>query len=224
MMASADNSVQIMVSFSGREQVLPLSVRPSLELPDSKVDAAESQLDCALRQAFAIQADDTIYLHEAVTDRILSKETFRDPGYCDEFPRHWYLVVEQKRRRSLNGKAGSMVTRDDFLNTRSDGREVNALRHRENDLDMSSMVDDVAKIFGLTESMEEEEEDPGERDLLDQEGQQITATTDQQHNPTTAPVNSHHKVRRGRERIGEGGRERERGSSLGTPHFLSCSV
>ena len=199
-MASADNSVQIMVSFSGREQVLPLSVRPSLELPDSKVDAAESQLDRALRQAFEIQADDTIYLHEAITNRILSKETFRDPGYCDAFPRHWYLVVEQKRRRSMNGKG---VSREDFMNARSDGREGNALRHRENDLDMSAMVDDVAKIFGLTaESME----DPGG------EGEQ--------HNTTTADVNSHHKVRererekekeRGEGREGEGeGRRRER--------------
>ena len=175
-MASADNSVQIRVSFSGREHVLPLSVRPSLELPDSKVDAAEDQLNRALRQAFAIQPDATIYLHEAVTNRILSKETFRDPGFCEEFPRHWYLVVEQQQR-SLNGKAG--VSREVFA---SDGsREVNALRYHENDL--SSMVDDVAKIFGLTESM-----DDGGGDL---EVHQTTATINQ-HDPTAA-----HKVRGG---------------------------
>lgn len=192
-MASADNSVQIMVSFSGREQVLPLSVRPSLELPDSKVDAAESQLDRALRQAFEIQADDTIYLHEAITNRILSKETFRDPGYCDAFPRHWYLVVEQKRRRSMNGKG---VNRDYNMNARSDERgEGGALRHRENDLDMSSMVDDVAKIFGLTaESMDEP---GGEEEDLPMEG----GRTVNQHDTTDA--NNHHKVREKREREAE---------------------
>lgn len=188
-MASADNSVQIMVSFSGREQVLPLSVRPSLELPDSKVDAAESQLDRALRQAFEIQADDTIYLHEAITNRILSKETFRDPGYCDAFPRHWYLVVEQKRRRSMNGKG---VNREDYMSARSDGREADALRHRENDLDMSAMVDDVAKIFGLTaESMDEP---GGEEEDLPLEG----GRTVNQHD--TTDVNSHHKVKEREER------------------------
>ena len=197
-MASADNSVQIRVNFGDREQVLPLSVRPSLELPDSKVDAAEDQLNRALRQAFAIQPDDTIYLHEAVTNRILSKETFRDPGYCDDFPRHWYLVVEQKQR-SMNGKAAGGVSRDDFLKA-SDVREVNALRHRENDFDMSAMVDDVAKIFGLTESMDV----GGDLDV-----HQTTATN--QHDPT----NSHRKVRKeGRER------ERERESSLAIPHIL----
>ena len=208
-MASADNSVQIMVSFSGREQTLPLSVRPSLELPDSKVDAAESQLDRALRQAFEIQADDTIYLHEAITNRILSKETFRDPRYCDAFPRHWYLVVEQKRRRSMNGKG---VNREDYnMNARSDGLgEGDALRHRENDLDMSSMVDDVAKIFGLTaESMDEP--GGGEEDLS-LEGER----TVNQHD--TTGVNSHHKVRerrekerqRERKRVGGGRGERKR--------------
>ena len=207
-MASADNSVQIMVSFSGREQTLPLSVRPSLELPDSKVDAAESQLDRALRQAFEIQADDTIYLHEAITNRILSKETFRDPRYCDAFPRHWYLVVEQKRRRSMNGKG---VNREDYnMNARSDGLgEGDALRHRENDLDMSSMVDDVAKIFGLTaESMDE----PGGEEDLSLEG----GRTVDQHD--TTGVNSHHKVRerrekerqRERKRVGGGRGERKR--------------
>ena len=203
-MASADNSVQIRVSFSGREQTLPLSVRPSLELPDSKVDAAENQLNRALRQAFAIQADDTIYLHEAVTNRILSKETFRDPGYCDEFPSHWYLVVEQKRR-SMNGKAAAGsgvsggVSREGFMST-TRRSEVNALRHHGDDLDMSAMVEDVAKIFGLTESRMDRPGGEGEGGGV--EGHDTAATVNQ-HNPTAA-INSHRKVR------WNGERERER--------------
>ena len=107
-MASAENCVQITVSFNRQEEVLPLTIRPSLELSDYKVDAAEDELFKALRKAFAIESDDTFYLHEAESGRIMSKESFRDPGYCSNFPSHWYLVVE--RRPDGKGNAGYVVS------------------------------------------------------------------------------------------------------------------
>ena len=106
-MASAENSVQINVTFSGQEHQLSLSIRPSLELSDFKVDAAEGELDQALRRAFSIKAEERFYLHEAVSGRIMSKESFRDPNYCEEFPRHWYLVVEHSRRKTSGEFTGT---------------------------------------------------------------------------------------------------------------------
>ena len=131
-MASAENSVNIKVSFSGQEQVLPLSIRPSLELSDYKVDTAEDLLDQALRRAFSIQPDATFYLHEAETGRIMSKESFRDPGYCSDFPRHWNLIVEQRSNAKTTGNSGKKP------NVTSCGINL-------------STVEDVANMFGLGE-------------------------------------------------------------------------
>ena len=131
-MASAENSVQIKVSFNHQEQVLPLTIRPSLELTDLKVDAAEDELDQALRRAFDIQEDDTFYLHEAESGRILTKETFRDPGYCSSFPTHWYLVVERREK----DKTGS----DEIVvSERITKEEEIAMNHSNVEREMASM-------------------------------------------------------------------------------------
>ena len=136
-MASAENCVQITVSFSGQEQVLPLSVRPSLELNDHKVNAAEVQLDEALRAAFSLNTNAKLYLHETMTGQILSKESFRDPGYCSEFPRHWYLVVERENFANVNGKGGDFV---------SEGRLLDEGLGK-----VASEMDEMAKMFDLGE-------------------------------------------------------------------------
>lgn len=129
-MASAENSVKINVTFRRQEHQLSLSVRPSLELSDFKVDAAEGELDQALRTAFSLEAQEKFYLHEAVSGRILSKETFRDPGYCDEFPRHWYLVVEHHgTSRKISGDYAN-----ELRAVTEDGRRGAAMNHSDYDL------------------------------------------------------------------------------------------
>lgn len=137
-MASAENSVQITVSFSGQEQVLPLSVRPSLELNDHKVNAAEEQLDEALRRAFSLNSNAKLYLHETMTGQVMSKESFRDPGYCSNFPRYWYLVVERENFANINGKAVGEFVNDSRVFDEGGGREA-------------SEVEEVTKMFDLGE-------------------------------------------------------------------------
>ena len=91
----ADDSLAITVSYSGRERRIPLSVRPSLELSDSEVDQAELELCGIVRHLFNIPVEAAFSLHEAESSRTLTKESFRDPGYIQAFPSHWYLTVEK---------------------------------------------------------------------------------------------------------------------------------
>lgn len=147
-MASAENCVQITVSFNRQEEVLPLTIRPSLELSDYKVDAAEDELFKALRKAFAIESDDTFYLHEAESGRIMSKESFRDPGYCSNFPSHWYLVVE--RRADGKGNAGYVVSSE-----REEGQNRD-LNHTSVEREMASMFEIGGEDSGEYDTMNTE--------------------------------------------------------------------
>ena len=90
----ADERVKITVSFSGREKRIPLVVKPNLELSDEQVDHAEGELQRILRHVFQVSPEARIYLHETMTGRIMSKESFRDPANLPEFPKHWYLTTE----------------------------------------------------------------------------------------------------------------------------------
>lgn len=87
--------VDIIVSYNGREKRIPLSIEPSLELSDSDVDQAELKLWGIVRHLFSIPAEAAFSLHEVETNRTLTKESFRDPGYIGTFPRHWYITVEK---------------------------------------------------------------------------------------------------------------------------------
>ena len=91
----ADDALKITVSYSGREKLIPLVVRPSIELTDFEVDQAELELCGIVRHVFNVPAEASFSLHEAETSRTLTKESFRDPGYIQAFPRHWYLTVEK---------------------------------------------------------------------------------------------------------------------------------
>lgn len=91
----ADDSVKITVSYNGREKRIPLVIQPSLELSDFQVDEAELELFRIVQHVFNVPAEAAFFLHEAETDRIMTKESFRDPSYLQEFPRHWYLTVEK---------------------------------------------------------------------------------------------------------------------------------
>lgn len=84
----------ITVSYNGGERRVALSVRPSLELTDSQVDRAESELHRVLRKLFNMDQETAFYLHEVETKRVMSKESFREPSYCHSFPSHWYLVMD----------------------------------------------------------------------------------------------------------------------------------
>lgn len=84
----------ITVSYSGQEERVCLSVQPSLELSDLQVDHAEGELHLLLRKLFKVEQDITFYLHEAETRRVMSKESFREPRYCKNFPTHWFLVMD----------------------------------------------------------------------------------------------------------------------------------
>ena len=90
-----DETLEITVSYSGREKRIPLSVRPSLELSDVQVDQAELELSGIVSLAFGVPTEVEFCLHEAESGRILTKESFRDPSFISSFPRHWYLTVEK---------------------------------------------------------------------------------------------------------------------------------
>lgn len=98
----------ITVSYNGGEKRVPLSVQPSLELTDSQVDRAEGELHRVLRKLFNVDPEVAFYLHEVETKRVMSKESFREPSYCQSFPTHWYLVMDSYSATSANGStAGS---------------------------------------------------------------------------------------------------------------------
>ena len=91
----SDECVKITVSYNGREKRVPLVIQPSLELSDFQVDEAELELFRIVQHVFNVPAEAAFFLHEAETNRIMTKESFRDPSYLLEFPRHWYLTVEK---------------------------------------------------------------------------------------------------------------------------------
>lgn len=88
-------SLYILVSYSGREIRIPLVVIPSLELTDLDVDRAELELCQMVRHVFNIPVESGFSLHEAETNCVLTKESYRDPRYIQSFPLHWYLTVEK---------------------------------------------------------------------------------------------------------------------------------
>ena len=88
------SSPHITVSYNGWEKRVSLSVQPSLELSDAEVDNAEGELRRLLRKLFNVEQSTAFYLHEVESGRVMSKETFREPGYCTNFPTHWYLQMD----------------------------------------------------------------------------------------------------------------------------------
>ncbi len=84
----------ITVSYDGSEKRVALGVQPSLELSDSEVEKAESALHTLLRRLFSVESGCAFYLHEVETGRVMSKESFRQPSYCQTFPTHWFLVLD----------------------------------------------------------------------------------------------------------------------------------
>ena len=103
----------ITVSYNGGEKKVALSVQPRLELSDSEVDRAESELHRVLRKLFNMEQDSSFYLHEVESKRVMSKESFREPSYCQNFPTHWYLVMDSYP--AANGNThNSLVSADSF--------------------------------------------------------------------------------------------------------------
>lgn len=88
--------LSITVSYAGAQKVVSLAVKPSLELSDTQVDYAESELQKEILRAFRVVGEAGFYLHEAESGRIMSKESFREPAYCEHFPRYWYLEVAEQ--------------------------------------------------------------------------------------------------------------------------------
>lgn len=103
------SSPHITVSYSGGEKRVSLSVKPSLELSDSQVDRAESDLHRLLRRLFAVDSGVPFYLHEVETGRVMSKESFREPSYCLTFPAHWYMVMDSSSSTDLLDTSGFQV-------------------------------------------------------------------------------------------------------------------
>ncbi len=90
----SDDRVKVTVSYGGRERRIPLAVKPGLELSDEQVEFAESDLTKIVRHVFRVAPEFRVDLHETEGGRIMTKESFRDPSYLPDFPRHWYLSTE----------------------------------------------------------------------------------------------------------------------------------
>lgn len=88
------NAPHITVSYNGGEKKVSLAVQPGLELSDSEVDNAQTDLHRILRKLFNVDQGQTFHLYEVVTGRVMSKESFREPTYCHTFPNHWYMVLD----------------------------------------------------------------------------------------------------------------------------------
>ncbi len=95
----------IKVSYNGEEKKVSLGVVPSLELTDSEVDSAQGRLHRLLRKVFNVHLDTGFYLYEVETRRAMSKESFREPSYCESFPSHWYMVIENYPSNGSSGVA-----------------------------------------------------------------------------------------------------------------------
>ena len=95
----------ITVSYGRIERQFPICVRPSLELSDAEVDREEERLCSALKRAFSLPDGVRVTVYDTVSDRSLSKETFRDPSNLAHFPKYWYLKVD-------NGITTSVSERD----------------------------------------------------------------------------------------------------------------
>ena len=87
---------EIIVSYGDRgdRTCVSIGLVPGVELRDEEVDEATVQLLASVRSAFHIPIESRLTLHETETGRILSNETFRDPTFIPNFPRYWYLTVE----------------------------------------------------------------------------------------------------------------------------------
>lgn len=101
----------ITVSYNGGEKKrVSLSVQPSLELSDFQVERAEGELQRVVRKLFNVDQETAFYLYEVETKRVMSKESFREPSYCQTFPTHWYLVIDNYS--TSNGS--SLITTGSF--------------------------------------------------------------------------------------------------------------
>ena len=97
------NTPYITVSYSGGEKRVGLCMQPSLELSDSEVEQVESELHKLLRRLFNVEPSVSFYLHEVETGRVMSRESFREPSYCQMFPPHWYMVMDSSSTGLLDG-------------------------------------------------------------------------------------------------------------------------
>lgn len=103
------NPPYITVSYKSSEKKVPLALRPSLELSDFQVDSAHGDLHRLLRELFSIEEGTNFYLYEVESGRAMSKESFREPSYCQSFPSHWFMVMDTNQDQSQQVKQGIMA-------------------------------------------------------------------------------------------------------------------
>ena len=90
----SEDTVKVTISYGGKEKRIPLAVRPALELSDEQVAFAETDFMAIVRRVFQVPPDNRAELYETEGGRIMTRESFRDPSYLPNFPRHWYLTTE----------------------------------------------------------------------------------------------------------------------------------
>lgn len=83
--------LEVTVSYDNKDETFYVGTRPSLELSDLQVDQAYDHLWQDVRRFFHLPMDSRATLYEAETNRILSKETFRDPTCIKKFPKYWFV-------------------------------------------------------------------------------------------------------------------------------------
>ena len=88
------NLLDVTVSYDEKAETFSVRLRPALELTDREVSQAYEQLWQDVRRFFRLPVDARATLYEAETNRILSRETFRDPCCIPAFPKYWFMRVE----------------------------------------------------------------------------------------------------------------------------------
>ena len=88
------NLLEVTVSYDDKAETFYVRLRPALELTDREVSLAYEHLWQDVRRFFHLPVDARATLYEAETNRILSKETFRDPCCIPIFPKYWFMRVE----------------------------------------------------------------------------------------------------------------------------------
>lgn len=119
------SSPVIVINYGGRDGSFDIGVKPSLELRDDDIDQAADNLWDSIRRLFQFNNETRFAVHEAESNRILTKETFRDPSCIPFFPKYWYITVDNGYHHHTTSTTATSHSASDLAFLSSTGDETN---------------------------------------------------------------------------------------------------